>query len=98
MQLGSCTRLHVCLPLFSILLDILWHLIPPSQPIFPVLALHVLKCSSHPKLLFIEEGLKPKYEGISKSFEPNMEKARNLDLLCFIFQRSPLPTPHTCPI
>ena len=39
-----------------------------------------------------------KYEGISKSFEPNMERARNLDLFCFIFQRSPLPTPHTCPI
>ena len=38
------------------------------------------------------------YEGISKSFEPNMERARNLDLFCFIFQRSPLPTPHTCPI
>ena len=38
------------------------------------------------------------YEGISKSFEPNMESARNLDLFCFIFQRSPLPTPHTCPI
>ena len=37
-------------------------------------------------------------EGISKSFEPNMERARNLDLFCFIFQRSPLPTPHTCPI
>ena len=36
--------------------------------------------------------------GISKSFEPNMERARNLDLFCFIFQRSPLPTPHTCPI
>ena len=29
------------------------------------------------------------YEGISKSFEPNMERARNLDLFCFIFQRSP---------
>ena len=44
--------------------------------------------------------LSPKttYEGISKSFEPNMERARNLDLFCFIFQRSPLPTPHTCPI
>ena len=40
----------------------------------------------------------PRYEGISKSFEPNMERARNLDLFCFIFQRSPLPTPHTCPI
>ena len=39
-----------------------------------------------------------KYEGVSKSFEPNMERARNLDLFCFIFQRSPLPTPHTCPI
>ena len=39
-----------------------------------------------------------KYEGISKSFEPNMERARNLDLFCFIVQRSPLPTPHTCPI
>ena len=39
-----------------------------------------------------------RYEGISKSFEPNMERARNLDLFCFIFQRSPLPTPHTCPI
>ena len=39
-----------------------------------------------------------KYEGISKGFEPNMERARNLDLFCFIFQRSPLPTPHTCPI
>ena len=39
-----------------------------------------------------------KYEGISKSFEPNMERARNLDLFCFIFQRSPLPTPYTCPI
>ena len=38
------------------------------------------------------------YEGISKSFEPNMERARNLDLFCFIFQRSSLPTPHTCPI
>ena len=38
------------------------------------------------------------YEGISKSFEPNMERARNLDLFCFIFQHSPLPTPHTCPI
>ena len=38
------------------------------------------------------------YEGISKSFEPNMERARNLDLFCFIFQRSALPTPHTCPI
>ena len=38
------------------------------------------------------------YKGISKSFEPNMERARNLDLFCFIFQRSPLPTPHTCPI
>ena len=38
------------------------------------------------------------YEGVSKSFEPNMERARNLDLFCFIFQRSPLPTPHTCPI
>ena len=39
-----------------------------------------------------------RYEGISKSFEPNMERARNLDLFCFIFQHSPLPTPHTCPI
>ena len=39
-----------------------------------------------------------RYEGVSKSFEPNMERARNLDLFCFIFQRSPLPTPHTCPI
>ena len=58
---------------------------------------------------FIEEGmtmcsvyklwqLSCSYEGISKSFEPNMERARNLDLFCFIFQRSPLPTPHTCPI
>ena len=42
--------------------------------------------------------IKIRYEGISKSFEPNMERARNLDLFCFIFQRSPLPTPHTCPI
>ena len=42
--------------------------------------------------------IRPVYEGISKSFEPNMERARNLDLFCFIFQRSPLPTPHTCPI
>ena len=36
------------------------------------------------------------YEGISKSFEPNMERARNLDLFCFIFQRSPLPTRIIC--
>ena len=46
----------------------------------------------------VETYLKDLYEGISKSFEPNMERARNLDLFCFIFQRSPLPTPHTCPI
>ena len=44
------------------------------------------------------EPFNSKYEGISKSFEPNMERARNLDLFCFIFQRSPLPTPHTFPI
>ena len=47
---------------------------------------------SEPSLFFSN------YEGISKSFEPNMERARNLDLFCFFFQRSPLPTPHTCPI
>ena len=39
-----------------------------------------------------------KIRGDIKKFEPNMERARNLDLFCFIFQRSPLPTPHTCPI
>ena len=53
------------------------------------------------RLMFINRsiyGFRLSYEGISKSFEPNMERARNLDLFCFIFQRSPLPTPHTCPI
>ena len=48
--------------------------------------------------LFLAFEIETIYEGISKSFEPNMERARNLDLFCFIFQRSPLPTPHTCPI
>ena len=60
--------------------------------------------SRFPKLISIFKGILSfravslTYEGVSKSFEPNMERARNLDLFCFIFQRSPLPTPHTCPI
>ena len=54
------------------------------------------KCTIHEQVHFYLYMVK--YEGISKSFEPNMERARNLDLFCFIFQRSPLPTPHTCPI
>ena len=49
-------------------------------------------------LLRLDVMTNKRYEGISKSFEPNMERARNLDLFCFIFQRSPLSTPHTCPI
>ena len=40
----------------------------------------------------------PRYEGMSKSFEPHHQKSRFSDSNYFIFQRSPLPHLHTSPI